>query len=91
MSAKSSKTEPKPGTRSPDKNKNQGEGNTEAARRYNESSHEFVHSKEGQRTVDEHPIKSTEEGHQAEYAEEKAKRRAKERDPQETRDYASKS
>ena len=66
--------------------KNQGEGNREAARRYNEAGHEFV--KSGQ--VDEKTGAETlteEEQRELEEAEKAGKARAKEKDPAVTRDY----
>jgi hypothetical protein len=64
-----------------------GEGNREAARRFNEREREFVQSEAGKKAIKDHPVKSTEEGHRNERSAQKAREKAKEKDPQVTRDY----
>lgn len=73
--------------RSDSQAENQGEGDVEAARRYNKRAESFVDSDQGQRQIDDHPVKSTVEGHENQAAEEAARKRAKEHDPEEARDY----
>lgn len=60
--------------------KNQGEGNREAAREYEERSREFVQSHDVE--------KEAREAGRDDQAEEKGKARAKEHDPQVHRDYS---
>ena len=75
-----------------DKGKNEGEGNRTAARQYNEETRKFVESgqveakaKEAKRDLD------GPQGAELRQAEEKGRRKAKELDPEEHRDYNSKA
>lgn len=65
------------------KDTNQGEGDREAAKRYNEATKEFVESGEMEKAPD--PSHQSEEA--ARNAEEEGKSRAKELDPEIHRDY----
>jgi hypothetical protein len=67
--------------------KQPGERDREAARRFNRKEREFVESKEGKKAIHDHPVKSTREGQSSESAEQKARDKAKEKDPQVTRNY----
>ena len=62
---------------------NQGEGDRNAAKRYNESTREFVESG----GVDEAPDPAGQSEEEARRAEEEGKSRAKELDAEEQRDY----
>ena len=64
----------------------QGEGDKEAARRYNRKTETFV-DKEGDAAISG-PELSDEESREAERAEEETGKRAKEKDPQVSRDYS---
>jgi hypothetical protein len=63
---------------------NQGEGNREAAERYNEASHEFVESGKVDEAVEHAAGQDPEEARKSERA---GKDRAKEEDPAVHRDY----
>ena len=67
-----------------DKNRNQGEGDRESARRYNEAVRETVESGEVERREDERRGSDDPELREAE---EEGKERARERDPEVSRDY----
>lgn len=64
--------------------KNQGEGDREAARRYNQDQREFVESGKVEEAAEQAKGQDPAE---AEAAEKAGKDRAKEFDPEETRDY----
>ena len=70
--------------KTPDQGKNQGEGDREAARRYNEGQREFVKSGKVKQAAEQAKEQDPAE---AEAAEKAGKARAKEFDPAETRDY----
>jgi hypothetical protein len=67
---------------------NQGEGDRGAARRFNKKSEEFIRSEQGKRAIDEGADLSDEEQKEAERKEREGLRRAREKDPQVTRDYS---
>jgi len=68
--------------------KNQGEGDRESARRFNEAERAFVESERGRSAIrSSKPASSPDEEHEIEEAEQAAQRRAKENDPEEARDY----
>ena len=60
-----------------------GEGNREAARRFNEKEQAFVNSDEGKKAITDGSTSSSDDKR----AEEQARGKAKEKDPQVTRDY----
>jgi hypothetical protein len=68
--------------------RNQGEGDREAARRFNEKSEAFIDSEEGKRAIDEGTDLSEGEQQEAERKEREALKRAREKDPQVSRDYS---
>jgi hypothetical protein len=65
--------------------RNQGEGDKESARRYNEQQRAFVNSDEGQRAIEDAGEVAPEEEAALERAEEAGKSRAKGEDPAVTR------
>jgi len=68
--------------------KNQGEGDRESARRFNEEEREFVESERGKVAIRSGPSpKSPEEERELDEAEKEARRHALENDPEESRDY----
>ncbi len=67
--------------------RNQGEGNREAARRFNEQEQAFTRSKEGKRAIDKGTHLSEKEAREAQRKEREGRERAREKDPQVTRDY----
>jgi len=67
--------------------KKQGEGDREAARRFNKEAEDFAHSKKGKRAIEEGADLSKEEALEAERKEREGLKRAKEEDPQVVRDY----
>lgn len=71
-----------------DKNRNQGEGDRESAKRYNERTEKFVKSGRVDKAAREAVNMSEEEKRAAEQAEQAGKRRAKELDPEDKRDYS---
>jgi hypothetical protein len=66
-------------------NPNQGEGNRSADRRYREATERFVRSQRGHEAVREAGKLSPEQQRDIEQAEQQAKQRAKEHDPDELR------
>ena len=70
---------------------NQGEGNRESDRRYRQRTEEFVNSPRGQDAAKHAGDVSDRERKEIERAEEKAKRRAHEHDPEEKKDFGKKS
>ncbi|MGD8416531.1 MAG: hypothetical protein PVH91_05695 [Pseudomonadales bacterium] len=74
-------------TRSNDRSRNQGEGDKASARRFNRDSRAFLDSKEGKAALKKKPTRTESEAKAARQAEEKARSRAKEQDPQVKRDY----
>jgi hypothetical protein len=64
---------------------NEGEGNKTADRNYREATEKFVNSPRGQREIEQAGDVSASETKDIEQAEELAKSRAREHDPQETR------
>lgn len=64
-----------------------GEGNRDAARRFNEQEQAFVNSDTGKKAIADRPTDSSNDRR----AEEEARERAKEKDPQVTRDYENKA
>lgn len=71
-----------------DKNRNQGEGDREAAKRYNENTRKFVKSGRVDKAARDAANMNDEERRAAEQAEQAGKRRAKELDPEDKRDYS---
>jgi len=71
--------------KTPSQGKNQGEGDREAARRYNEDQREFV--KSGKVGAAAEQAKG-QDASEAEAAEKAGKSKAKEFDPEEARDYS---
>lgn len=69
--------------------KNQGEGNREAARNYNQSTREFVKSNPVEQKAREGADVDKTEEIELKRAEEQGKSRAKEEDPAITRNYSS--
>lgn len=65
--------------------RNEGEGNKSADRNYREATQKFVESERGQREIDKAGDVSAREEEEIRRAEEDAKQRAKEHDPEETR------
>jgi hypothetical protein len=65
--------------------RNEGEGNKTADRNYRESTQKFVESERGREEIDKAGEVSADQQRDIERAEEQAKRRAKEHDPQEVR------
>ena len=65
----------------------QGEGDREAARRFNKQAEEFARSEEGREAMEKGPGLSGEDAGKAEESERKGRERAKEKDPQVVRDY----
>jgi hypothetical protein len=65
---------------------NQGEGDKEADRRYRERTEKFLKSPHGQEEIKHAGDVSDKERAELEKAEEQGRKRAKERDPQETLD-----
>jgi hypothetical protein len=68
-------------------NQNQGEGDREAARRFNEQEKQFTESKKGEKAIREGTHLSEAEAREAERKEAEGRQRAKEKDPQVVRDY----
>ncbi len=71
-----------------DKSRNQGEGDREAAKRYNERTRRFVESGRVDKAARAAREMTAEEREEAERAERAGKRRAKELDPEDKRDYS---
>jgi hypothetical protein len=71
--------------------KNQGEGNKEADRRYREQTESFVNSERGKEKIRKAGQLSPQEERDIRDAEEQAKGHAKEHDPEETVDFKHKS
>ena len=69
-------------------NQNQGEGDREAARHYNEKIQEFVKSGQVEEAAQKAANMSEQERKEAEQAEEIGKTHARELDPEEQRDYS---
>jgi hypothetical protein len=67
------------------KQRNEGEGNKSADRNYREATKKFVQSERGQREIEEAGDLSSGEEQDIRKAEDAAKRRAKEHDPEEIR------
>jgi hypothetical protein len=65
--------------------RNEGEGNKSADRHYREATQKFVESARGKREIDKAGKVTPAEEQQIKQAEERAKGRAKEHDPQEVR------
>ncbi|HEX7115886.1 MAG TPA: hypothetical protein VF193_12205 [Steroidobacter sp.] len=65
---------------------NEGEGNKTADRNYREATREFVESERGREEIEKAGDVSAEREKEIRRAEEEAKARAKEHDPEETRD-----
>jgi hypothetical protein len=65
--------------------RNEGEGNKTADRNYREATQKFVESDRGRREIDQAGDVSAQEEQDIRRAEERAKQRAKEHDPQEVR------
>lgn len=65
--------------------RNEGEGNKTADRNYREATRNFVQSERGQEEIQHAGDVSSEEEKEIRSAEEKAKERAKEHDPEEVR------
>ncbi len=65
---------------------NEGEGNKTADRRYREATREFVNSPRGREEIERAGDVNPSEARDIEQAEEQAKQRAREHDPQEVRD-----
>jgi hypothetical protein len=65
--------------------RNEGEGNKTADRNYRKATQEFVESDRGQREMRKAGDVSPDQEREIKHAEEEAKRRAKEHDPQEKR------
>lgn len=68
-------------------NRNQGEGNREAAKRYNEAQQSFVEDGGVEEAAEDRRKLSDEEKAEAERAEKAGKARAKETDPNVVRDF----
>jgi hypothetical protein len=71
--------------------RNEGEGNKTADRNYHEATQKFVESERGQREIDKAGNVSAGEEKEIQRAEEKAKGRAKEHDPEEVSDRSRSS
>jgi hypothetical protein len=71
-----------------EKNRNQGEGDRESAKRYNEATQKFVKSGRVDKAARDATHMTDEERRAAEQAEQAGKRRAKELDPEEKRDFS---
>lgn len=69
-----------------DPDRNQGEGNRSADRRYREATEKFVQSPRGREEIDKARELNPEDQREVERAEQEAKRRAKEHDPAERMD-----
>ena len=67
-------------TTDPGNRSNQGEGNREAAREFNEAEQRFVHSSGGQQKIREGTHVPPKEEHELQEAEQRAKERAKAQD-----------
>ena len=65
--------------------RNEGEGNKTADRNYREATRKFVESERGRREIDKAGDVSGREEQEIRSAEEKAKQRAKDHDPEEVR------
>jgi hypothetical protein len=63
--------------------RNEGEGNKSADRNYREATQKFVESERGRKEIDKAGDVDRRQQQEIERAEEEAKRRAKEHDPQE--------
>lgn len=66
--------------------KNQGEGDRESARRYNEDSQEFVETRDEEKLAREAEPQGESEAAELEEAREEGAARARENDPDETRE-----
>jgi hypothetical protein len=66
---------------------NQGEGDRRSARRFNAEQREFVESERGRDAIARNRALDEETARKARAAAAKAKQRARENDPEETRDY----
>ena len=76
----------------PRSGENQGEGDRKSARRFNQKEREFVESERGRDAIRSgERSKTSDEERDLEDAEEAARRRAKENDPEESRDYRKSS
>ena len=67
--------------------KNQGEGDREAARRFNREERQFVQSKRGRDAIEREQTVDPDDSQQLRDAEIAARRRARENDPEEKRNY----
>jgi hypothetical protein len=67
--------------------KNQGEGDREAARRFNRDEQEFVQSKRGRDAIERERATDHDDSQELRDAELAARRRARENDPEEKRNY----
>lgn len=70
-----------------EKSKNQGEGNREAAKTYNEAQHDFVESGQVKKKAEEAKRALETEGDALKKAEEVGRSKAAERDPEVERNY----
>lgn len=70
-----------------EKSRNQGEGNREAAKAYNEAQHEFVESGQVKQKAEEAKRALETEGDKLKKAEQAGRSKAAERDPEIERDY----
>lgn len=68
--------------------KNQGEGDRESARRYNEKTHDFVKTEKGKAAAKKPDHSGRNSAKELQKAEEDAVARAKENDPEALRDYS---
>lgn len=68
--------------------KNQGEGDRDSARRYNEKTQEFVKSDKGKKSAKKSDHSGRNSSDELEQAEHDAVARAKENDPEALRDYS---
>ena len=66
---------------------NQGEGDRRSARHFNREQREFVESERGREAIADNRELDTEAARKARAASARAKQRARENDPEETRDY----
>jgi hypothetical protein len=81
-----SKNPPKPQRKEPaHSGTNEGEGNKTADRHYREATREFVNSPRGREEIERAGDVNASEEREIEQAEEQAKQRAREHDPQEVR------
>ena len=68
--------------------KNQGEGDKDSARRFNEKSQQFVKSDKGREAAKQHDHSGKSSARELEKAEREAGKRAKEQDAETVRDYS---